>query len=146
VNGHRQPHTRRVPVTPRISAKTPRCTRLDGTRKMVRRWKGISFVLPATRNFGAKAIARSRVDEARLGVFDRLGHHAEDRVPTHLAGTWRDSPKQREDVASQGAGAQRVFIYAAVYQSSEQRRKTLQAWVERHNERGSHGAWEGRLR
>lgn len=31
-------------------------------------------------------------------------------------------------------------LYAAVYQSSEQRRKALQAWVERYNERRPHGS------
>lgn len=34
-------------------------------------------------------------------------------------------------------------IYAAIYQSSEQRRKALQAWVERYNERRPHGSLGG---
>jgi len=34
-------------------------------------------------------------------------------------------------------------IYAAVYQSSEQRRKALQTWVERYNERRPHGSLAG---
>jgi transposase InsO family protein len=34
-------------------------------------------------------------------------------------------------------------LYAAIYQSSEQRRTALRAWVERYNERRSHGSLGG---